>query len=140
MSDIVKQLKSIRLQQNLSQDAVCILGGFSNAQYLSMIERLARNPSITVLEKYAGALGYDLVLSPKEKKPIPAEGKMTVIEIIRTAGRLRNLDARYAYLMSQKRWFRKRSGDMAHLLREIERINFRRMRNEVRRLRKECAA
>jgi hypothetical protein len=65
---------------------------------------------------------------------------MTVIEVIRQGETFRDLDARYAFLLTQKTWFRKRSGDMAHLLVEIERVNFRRLRREVRASRKSRAA
>jgi len=43
------------------------------------------------------------------------------------------LDARYAELISAKTHFKPRSIDMIHLLREIEKIQFRRLRKENRR-------
>lgn len=43
------------------------------------------------------------------------------------------LDARYAMLISAKSHFKPRSIDMMHLLREIEKVQFRRLRKENRR-------
>jgi transcriptional regulator with XRE-family HTH domain len=132
MSDLIKQLREIRREQKLSLDAICILGGVNSPQHLFQIERGEKSPTLRTLEKYARSLGYKLVLSPKE-------GEMTVIEVIRMGETFKDLDERYAYLLMQKKCFRKRSGDMAHLLNEIERVNFRRLRKEVRASRKETA-
>jgi hypothetical protein len=65
---------------------------------------------------------------------------MTIIEVIRRGESFKSLDERYAFLLMQKKWFRKRSGDMAHLLHEIERVNFRRLRRDIRTSRKPRAA
>lgn len=66
MSDIIARLREIRKEQRLSQDAICLLGGISSPQYVSLIERRAKSPSVEIVEKYAAALGYRLTLEPKE--------------------------------------------------------------------------
>ena len=64
---------------------------------------------------------------------------MNLIALLNRTRRL-NLDQRYAELISAKPHFKPRSIDMAHLLYEIERVNFRRLRRELRRESGEDAA
>jgi hypothetical protein len=57
---------------------------------------------------------------------------MTLLEII-TRSRRMPLDERYAFLLQAKGRFKPRSIDMKHLLREIEHVQFRRIRRDARR-------
>lgn len=57
---------------------------------------------------------------------------MNLILLLNRAKRL-NLDGRYAMLIDAKRHFKPRSIDMAHLLREIEHVQMRRLRRDIRR-------
>ena len=57
---------------------------------------------------------------------------MTLLEII-TRSRRMSLDARYAFLLQAKQRFKPRSIDMTHLLKELERVQFKRIRRDVRR-------
>ena len=57
---------------------------------------------------------------------------MNLIALLDRTRRL-PLDARYAELISAKEHFKPRSIDMEHLLKEIERVQFRRLRKENRR-------
>jgi transcriptional regulator with XRE-family HTH domain len=66
MSDIVKQLRKIRQEQKLSQDAISILGGICSKGYVAKIESGYRDPQLRTVQRYADALGYKLVLEPKE--------------------------------------------------------------------------
>lgn len=56
---------------------------------------------------------------------------MNLLALLDRARRL-PLDQRYALLVSAKPHFKPRSIDHAHLLREIEKIQFRRLRKENR--------
>ena len=56
---------------------------------------------------------------------------MNLILLLDRTRRL-NLDQRYAELISAKTHFKPRSVDMEHLLKEIERVQFRRLRKEIR--------
>lgn len=57
---------------------------------------------------------------------------MTLLEII-TRSRRMTLDERYAFLLGQKKRFKPHSIDMKHLLGEIERVQFKRLRRDTRR-------
>ena len=59
---------------------------------------------------------------------------MNLIALLNRTRRL-SLDKRYAELVSAKPQFKPRSIDMGHLLREIELVQFKRLRKENR-----CAA
>jgi transcriptional regulator with XRE-family HTH domain len=65
MSDIVKQLRKIRRDQEISQDALAAAAGMAKG-HISGLERGQRNPALTTLTNWAGALGYEIVLRPKE--------------------------------------------------------------------------
>lgn len=56
---------------------------------------------------------------------------MNLIALLDRARRL-PLDGRYAMLMAAKSHFKPRSIDMKHLLTEIERVQFKRLRRDVR--------
>lgn len=58
---------------------------------------------------------------------------MTLLEII-TRSRRMSLDERYAFLLQAKQHFKPHSIDMKHLLGEIERVQFKRIRRDVRRV------
>ena len=64
---------------------------------------------------------------------------MNLIAILNRTRRL-PLDERYAELVSAKTHFKPRSVDMAHLLYEIERVQFRRIRRELRQDKTKSAA
>jgi hypothetical protein len=64
---------------------------------------------------------------------------MNLIALLNRTRRL-PLDQRYAALISAKPHFKPRSVDMAHLIYELERVQFRRIRRELRRESKEDAA
>jgi len=57
---------------------------------------------------------------------------MNLIALLDRTRRL-PLDERYAELISAKSHFKPRSIDMTHLLQEIEKVQFRRLRKENRR-------
>ncbi len=57
---------------------------------------------------------------------------MNLLEII-TRSRRMPLDARYAFLLQAKRQFKPHSIDMKHLLGEIGRVQFKRLRRDGRR-------
>lgn len=57
---------------------------------------------------------------------------MNLIALFNRARRL-PLDERYALLISAKRHYRPRSIDMQHLLHEISRVQFKRLRRDIRR-------
>jgi hypothetical protein len=57
---------------------------------------------------------------------------MSLLDII-TRSRRMPLDERYAFLLQAKRQFKPRSIDMAHLLSELERVQFKRLRRDGRR-------
>jgi transcriptional regulator with XRE-family HTH domain len=66
MSDIVQQLRKIRQDQKLSQDAISMLGGICSKGYVAKIESGYRCPTLKTVTRYAEALGYELVLRPKQ--------------------------------------------------------------------------
>jgi transcriptional regulator with XRE-family HTH domain len=67
MTDIIKQLRKIREEQGLSQDAVSMaLGHAGNkGSYISQVERGKYSPGMAVVMTWADALGYELVLVKK---------------------------------------------------------------------------
>ena len=56
---------------------------------------------------------------------------MNLIAIINRARRL-SLDARYAMLLEARKHFKPRSIDMKHLQRQIEHVQLRRLRRDIR--------
>jgi transcriptional regulator with XRE-family HTH domain len=66
MTDIIDQLRKIRMEQGLSQDALSYLSGISSPHYVCKMERGIRNPRIEMVARWADALGYRLSLEPKE--------------------------------------------------------------------------
>lgn len=56
---VARNVKRIRLEKGLTQEALCEKSGFSQ-QYVSGIETGVRNPSIVVLYELAVALGVPL--------------------------------------------------------------------------------
>jgi transcriptional regulator with XRE-family HTH domain len=66
MSDIIDQLRKIRMEQGLSQDALSYLSGISSPHYVCKMEKGLRTPRIDMVSKWADALGYRLTLEPKE--------------------------------------------------------------------------
>lgn len=65
-SEIIAQLRKIRVEQKLSQDAICILTGIASKGYVCKIERGLRSPKFETLEKFADVLGYEFALRPKQ--------------------------------------------------------------------------
>lgn len=64
MTDIIKQLRKIRRDQELSQDAVAAAAGLF-ANHISQMEVGNRTPTLTTLNKWVEALGCELVLKAK---------------------------------------------------------------------------
>ena len=59
LKEFGNKLKSMRKQQNLSQEALALKGGF-NRNYIGMLERGERNPSLISLKKLSNTLGVEL--------------------------------------------------------------------------------
>ncbi len=55
---LAKNLRRLREERGLSQEELADRAGLHRT-YISMIERLSRNPTITVLEKIAHGLDVD---------------------------------------------------------------------------------
>jgi transcriptional regulator with XRE-family HTH domain len=66
MTDIIDQLRKIRMDRGLSQDALSYLSGISSAHYVCRMETGERNPRLEMVARWADALGYRLTLEPKE--------------------------------------------------------------------------
>lgn len=65
MTDIVKQLRKIRREQELDQSEVAALAGLY-PNHISQLETGRRAPTLPTLSMWANALGYELTLRPKE--------------------------------------------------------------------------
>jgi transcriptional regulator with XRE-family HTH domain len=66
-NDIVKQLRKIRRDKEVSQDSIAAIMGKGTYGYLSQCETGRRNPTLSTLCKWVDALGYEIVL--REKQP-----------------------------------------------------------------------
>ena len=66
MSEIVKQLRKIRQEKEISQEAVAAVLHNNSHGYVSLLENGRRSPKLYTLTKWADVLGYELVLRPKE--------------------------------------------------------------------------
>ena len=66
MNDIPKQLRKIRREKEISQDSVAAIMGKSTVGYVSLLESGKRNPTLSTLNSWVDALGYRIVLEPKE--------------------------------------------------------------------------
>jgi transcriptional regulator with XRE-family HTH domain len=64
--DLVKQLRKIRRDKEVSQDTLSAIMGKANGGYVSQWEKGRRNPTLATLHTWADALGYRLKLEPKE--------------------------------------------------------------------------
>ena len=62
-----KRVKALREKKKLSQAALAEKGGFDR-NYIGMIERAERNPSLVNLKRLADALDIELSLLVKMKK------------------------------------------------------------------------
>lgn len=65
MTDIIKQLRKIRRDQELSQDAVEAIAALGDG-HISQLERGKRTPNLNTLCSWANALGQEIVLKAKE--------------------------------------------------------------------------
>lgn len=65
MTDIIQQLRQIRIEQKCSQDAVSALIGVNSRGQVSAWESGRVGPQYETLNKWADALGYELTLRPK---------------------------------------------------------------------------
>lgn len=65
MSDLIKQLRKIRRDQELSQEAVAAAAALDKG-HISQLEVGRRVPNLSTLTSWANALGYELTLRPKE--------------------------------------------------------------------------
>ncbi len=59
LKEFGEKLKTMRKQQHLSQEALALKGGF-NRNYIGMLERGERNPSLLSLKKLSNTLGVEL--------------------------------------------------------------------------------
>jgi transcriptional regulator with XRE-family HTH domain len=66
MSDIIAQLRKIRIEQRCSQDALSALVGVNNRVQVSAWENGRVHPQYSTLHKWADALGYEVVLRKKQ--------------------------------------------------------------------------
>ena len=66
MSEIVKQLRKIRRDKEISQEALAALMGKAAGGDISQWEKGGRNPTLATLDIWSNALGYRLTLEPKE--------------------------------------------------------------------------
>lgn len=66
MTDIIKELRKLRRDQELSQDAVSAAAGMGGSGHISQLEKGKRTPSLPTLTRWADALGYELTLRAKE--------------------------------------------------------------------------
>ena len=64
MSDIIKQLRKIRRDQELSQEAVEAVAALGDG-HISQLERGKRTPNLITLTSWANALGYEVALQKK---------------------------------------------------------------------------
>jgi transcriptional regulator with XRE-family HTH domain len=68
IKDIRRQLRKIRRDQELSQDAVSAMAGMPQRGHISQLERGVRIPRFDTMTKWADALGYEIALVEKVKK------------------------------------------------------------------------
>ena len=66
MSNILDDLRNARLEQNMSQQDLVLKIGMNSQSGFSRIERGYHSPTLVTLSNWANALGYDVVLRPKE--------------------------------------------------------------------------
>lgn len=64
--DIRKQLRKIRREKEISQDALAAAMGKSSVGWVSHLETGRRNPTLSNFTLWVDALGYRLKLEPKE--------------------------------------------------------------------------
>jgi transcriptional regulator with XRE-family HTH domain len=64
--DILKQLRKLRRDLELSQEAVSACAGLAGSGHVSQLEKGHRMPSLLTLTKWAGVFGYEVKLVPKE--------------------------------------------------------------------------
>lgn len=69
-AELGRSLKIARLQQSLTLEDVSKLTG-STIQYISKVEHGQQNPTFSVLQKLAKAVGQELVLRAVPTKPDP---------------------------------------------------------------------
>jgi transcriptional regulator with XRE-family HTH domain len=65
MTDIINQLRKIRREREISQQALSVTAGLAQNQ-ISYFETGRTKPTLPTLTLWAGALGYDLALKVKE--------------------------------------------------------------------------
>jgi transcriptional regulator with XRE-family HTH domain len=65
MTDIIKQLRKIRRDKELHQEAVAAAAGLCQ-NHISQLEVGRRTPTLPTLNLWANALGYEVVLQEKK--------------------------------------------------------------------------
>ncbi len=65
---ILKQLRKMRRDLELSQEAVSASAGLAGSSHISQLEQGRRMPSLMTLTKWAGVFGYEVALVLKEKE------------------------------------------------------------------------
>lgn len=65
MRNILDDLRSLRLEQGLSQEALTERLGLQSQSGFSRLERGFHSPTLVTLSNWADALGYEVVLRPK---------------------------------------------------------------------------
>lgn len=65
MTDIPKQLRKIRREMEMSQDAVCACMWTSAPGWIANLEKGKISPTLATLTKWADALGHEIILKPK---------------------------------------------------------------------------
>lgn len=63
---IIADLRNIRVEQNLSQEALAASIGMNSQSGICNWEKGRRSPTLVTLTCWADALGYELTLRPKE--------------------------------------------------------------------------
>ena len=66
VSEIISQLRKTRLEMGISQDSVAAMLGNNAHGYISNVENGRKTPTLPTVARWADALGYRLVLEPKE--------------------------------------------------------------------------
>lgn len=66
MRNILDDLRSARLERNMSQEDLAIQLGLQSQSGFSRLERGYHSPTLVTLSNWADALGYEVTLRPKE--------------------------------------------------------------------------
>ncbi|MEH2539453.1 MULTISPECIES: helix-turn-helix domain-containing protein [unclassified Bradyrhizobium] len=70
-NNILTSLRDIRKANNISQESLAVSIGMNSQSGISGLERGIRSPTLATLTIWAEALGYELVLRPKQGIQLP---------------------------------------------------------------------